>query len=218
MNKKTIVITGASSGLGQEVALLLRPDSLYLLSRHKPCDALKTGTWILCDISSKEQIMDACKKLPAEIDVFIHCAGIGLAKPLEVITHDEIDNVIQTNVIGTIYLTQEIYNRMVAQKFGHIIIVTSTSGKKPRENETVYCASKFAEAGFSEALHLEGMKHNIQVTTVYPGGMKTNFYTHMAPRNIEAFMDPKNVARQIVSIIDAPDNCVVSQITIERMG
>ena len=106
---------------------------------------------------------------------------------------------------------------MIAQKSGHIIMITSTSGKKPRDGEVLYCASKFAQAGLSESLHLEGMKHNVKVTTVYPGGMKTNFYRNAPSRNIDSYMDPKSVAKQIVGLINDEHN-VVSQITIERMG
>lgn len=217
MSTKTIVITGASSGLGKEITALLQKEKAYLLSRTKPESTAPNHTWIQCDITSKNNILDACKNLPETIDIFIHCSGVGLAKPFETITHDEIETVVETNVSGALHLTLEIYKKMVTQKSGHIVIVVSTSGKKPRENEVLYCASKFAQAGLSESLHLEGLQHNVKVTTVYPGGMKTNFYKNMPGRNIDSFMNPKYVAKQIVSLLNPEENCVVSSITIERM-
>lgn len=217
LKQQTIVISGASSGLGKEIALLLKTETVILLSRTKPEILSPTHIWLPCDITSNANILEVCKKLPDAIDTFIHCSGVGLAKPFEETTHEEINTIVDTNVSGALHLTLEIYKKMVVQKSGHIITVVSTSGKKPRENEVLYCASKFAQAGLSESLHLEGLKHNVNVTTVYPGGMKTNFYNNMPSRNIDSFMDPKHVAKQIVALLHPEENCAVSSITIERM-
>lgn len=214
---KTIVITGASSGLGQEVAKQLAKHNLYLLSRTKPSiENSKKCRWIKCDVASKEEVVSACLLFPKTVDIFIHCAGIGLLKEFYKTSFLDIDKIIKTNVLGALYISREIYKKMVSCKNGHIVIVSSTSGKKTRENETVYCSSKFAQAGFSESLRLEAIKHNIKVTTVYPGGMRTNFYNNQPKKDTSSFMDPKDVAKQIVALLNLEKNCVISQITIER--
>lgn len=220
--KKNIIIVGASKGLGKTLALLLHKDNnLFLLSRkiNKVKFSQKNITKIACDITSVESIREAFKKidnLTKTIDVLINCAGVGLERNLETSTDMEIDKVIKTNLLGAIFVSREIYKRMLKQNKGHIINISSTSGKKAREGETVYCASKWGLAGFTESLRLEAQKHNIKVTVVFPGGMKTDFYNNNPNKDTSGFMNPKYVAEQIVNLINSHPSTCPSQLVIER--
>lgn len=221
--RRNVVIVGASKGLGRALALLMYKNSnLFLLSRKikKLTFAKKEVVKIKCDVASKESIKRAFKKidkLTFTIDVLINCAGIGLEKNLEDSQNTEIEKVIKTNLLGAIFVSKEAYKRMMVRKSGHIINISSTSGKKAREKETIYCASKWGLAGFTESLRLEAQKNNIKVTTVYPGGMKTDFYSKLPDKDISRFMDPKHVARQIICLINSQRLVCPSEITIERM-
>lgn len=219
---KSVVITGASSGLGRALAELLssRGAKLFLFSRtietiHLTFDAVK----INCDVTDPESITEAFRKVSAKtdkIDVLINCAGVGLVKPLEESTDEEIEKVIATNLTGNILASREGYQRMLARGSGHIINVASTSGIKARPYEAIYCASKWGLRGFTESLRLAAVKHKIRVTGVYPGGMRTNFWSGNEPTDIETFMDPKDIAVQIVHLIESPTAVAPSELVIER--
>jgi short-subunit dehydrogenase len=220
--KKNIIIVGSSKGLGKALALLLyKNNNLFLLSRKidKAKFSQKNITKIACDITSTESIKEAFKKIDhliKIIDGLINCAGVGLERNLEASTDMEINKVIKTNLLGAIFVSREAYKRMLRQKGGYIINISSTSGRKVREGETVYCASKWGLAGFSESLRLEAQKHNIRVTTVFPGGMKTDFYNSNPDKDTSGFMNPKYVAEQIVSLINSDPSICPSQLVIER--
>lgn len=217
-----IVIVGASSGLGKALAEKLSTEKahLYLLSRssesvsHK-FDAVK----ITCDVRDAHSIKDAFKKVDDQtktIDILINCAGVGLVKNLEDTTPEEIQNVLQTNLLGGIVASQEGYKRMLEQGSGHIINVTSTSGTKARPDETVYCASKAGLRLFTESLRIAAAKHKIRVTAVAPGGMNTPFWKGSEPRNLETFMDPSDIADQIIHLLKSPNSIAPSELVIER--
>jgi len=221
--KKKIVIVGASSGLGRELALLLHKKGaeLFVLSRtidtgHFP----KIGiTKVVCDVADAMSIKEAFSeidKVAKQIDVLINCAGIGLEQKLERVPPEKIKQIIDTNLVGAILVSQEGYKRMLKAKKGYIINISSTSGKKARALETIYCASKWGLAGFSESLRLEARDHGIRVTTVYPGGMKTSFYDANPEKDTSKFMNPADVAQQIVCLLESDVSITPSELVIER--
>lgn len=219
---KNIVIVGASSGLGKALAEALAKEecNLFLLSRKiKKVKFSFPVIKITCDVTSPRGIKKAFSLIDRKtdkIDILINCAGVGLAKKLEDSKTEEIENVIKTNLIGTILVSREAYKRMLKNKSGHIINISSTSGKKARENETVYCASKWGIVGFTESLRLEARKNKIRVTVVCPGGMKTNFYKDLPKKDLTGFMDPKYIAEEIVNLIKSDPSICPSEFVIER--
>lgn len=219
---KNIVIVGASSGLGKALVFkLAKNNNLVLLSRNIKKLKIKGRNIkkITCDIREAESIVEAFNKIDSlfpKIDVFINCAGIGLEKKLEDSGTREIEDVVQTNLLGAILSSKQAYKRMLKNKSGHIINISSTSGKKAREKETVYCASKWGLSGFSESLRLEAKENNIKVTTVYPGGMKTDFYKNNQSKDISSFMNPLVVAKLIVDLIKSDPSICPSELVIER--
>jgi short-subunit dehydrogenase len=216
---KNILITGASSGLGLALAKLLKDQNhLILLSRSINNIKInsKNITKLAVDITSSRDIEKALNKIK-KIDVCINCAGVGLEEPFEQNKLTDVNTVIKTNLIGTCYVTLLVYKKMLQQKSGHIINISSTSGLKPRENEVLYSASKWGVAGFSKSLFWEAKKHNIKVTCIYPGGMKTNFYRNINKDTL-SFMDSTIVANKIITIVNEPEKCITSEVVIERMG
>lgn len=224
VSKKNIVIVGASSGLGKELVLLLhkRRSELFVLARSIDKTHFPRGgiTKIPCDITHATNIVEAFTKIDTitkRIDVFIHCAGIGLEQRLESSSSEKIKQVIDTNLTGAILVTREAYKRMVKSKHGHIVAVSSTSGRKARALETIYCATKWGLAGFSESLRLEAMDYGIKVTTVYPGGMKTSFYDSEPGKDTSRFMNPRYVAEQILYLLESDRSINPSELVIERV-
>ncbi len=219
---RDIVIVGSSSGLGKALAEQLSEQgpNLYLLSRSiESADLPFEAHKINCDVKdgkSVERAFQRVDELTDKVDVLVNCVGIGLIKGLEDTTQEEIDNVIDTDLKGAIYTSQEAYKRMVANQNGHIINVSSTSGIKARPDETIYCAAKWGLRGFTESLRLAGIPNKVRVTGIYPGGMQTNFWKGNEPKNLEAFMQPSDIAEQIVNVIKAPASVSPAEIVIER--
>ena len=209
-----IVIVGASSGLGLELAKLFKDHKLFLLSRNIKKTKLPDKK-ITCDLQSLTSIKKAISQIKAPVDVFINCSGISLEKSLDKCTDEQVQKTLNTNLVGAIFISKYIYQKMLENKKGFIVNISSTSGKKARDKETVYCATKFGLAGFTESLRLEAREHNIRVATIYPGGMKTNFWKNN-PKDISSYMNPKYVAKQIFNLVKSNPSVCPSELVIER--
>lgn len=222
IKNKHIVIVGASSGLGKALATQLAHEqaNVYMLSRtieliETDYKAIKVN----CDVRNAKSITNAFTKIDShtdQIDIVINCAGIGLIKNLEDTSDEGIEDILKTNLFGAIVASREGYKRMITKQSGHIINITSTSSAKARPDETVYCASKAGLRLFTESLRLAAVKNKIRVTVVAPGGMNTPFWEGIEPRNVAAFMDPSEIAEQIIHLINSSSSISPSEIVIER--
>lgn len=218
LENKNIVITGASSGLGKALAESLSTEGahLFLLSRSiESVDISFPATKINCDFKDSTSIISAFQQI-GDIDALINCVGIGLVKNLEDTTEQEIQDLITTNLTGTIMASQQAYKEMIPKKSGHIINVGSTSSVKTRPYETIYCASKWGLRGFTESLRMAAVDRKIRVTGIYPGGMKTDFWKIKPDQVTDGYMDPKDIAEQIVHILKSPISVAPSEYLIER--
>jgi uncharacterized protein len=217
------IVTGASTGLGEAVVNLLTKSNIKVFALGRNIEKTKFDdkvTKVICNIRDLKSIDDAFSKIDKEtenIDFLINCAGRGLVKTFEETTREEIMDVFGVNLKGNIYIAHEVYKRMIPKNSGHIVNVGSTSSIRAREMEVLYCASKWGIRGFTESLRLEAKKYSIKVTGVYPGGMKSDNFWKVAPeRDIHEYMDPKDIAEQIVNIITNSSNISTSELIIER--
>jgi uncharacterized protein len=121
-------------------------------------------------------------------------------------------------LIGTILFSDAAYNRFKVTG-GMIVNVMSTASNIGRVNETIYCASKWGAKGYTEALRAESKGTPVKIISVFPGGMRTDFWSlaRGSKVNPEAFMDPKEVAEIIMNAIDPRKGAYVSDITINRI-
>lgn len=181
----TILITGATSGIGRATAELFAKNGYRLIltgRREERLTALKkefeetynVETLILpFDVRDRAAVKAALENLPApfkKIDILLNNAGLakGLA-PIQEGNIDHWENMIDTNVKGLLYVTRCIAPGMVARRQGHIINIGSSAGKEVYPNGNVYCASKFAVDGLTKAIRLDLHAHNIRVSQVSPG-------------------------------------------------
>ena len=217
MEGKSVVIMGASSGLGRALAKLLfqKGAKLFLLSRTiDKADLSFESVKIQCDVTNKNSIKDAFKKID-KIDYLIYCVGKGLMKDLRDVSEEEIEEVLNTCLKGAIFVNQEAYKKMAKAKSGHIINIISTSGRKARAMETVYCAAKWGLRGFNDSLSLAAEENGIKVTGVYPGGMKSeNFWKIVPGKDISAYMEPSFVAQKIIEMLEKEP--ATKELLIER--
>ncbi|TWE01048.1 short-subunit dehydrogenase [Neobacillus bataviensis] len=186
---KTILITGAGTGLGKELALAYAQEGnrIILVGRTQShLDEVRqmigktngSAMSASCDITDSNRVEQLLFNLnkTEKIDQVINNAGIGYFGPLQEISADKISHMIDTNVKGTIYITKAILPTFLERNAGKIMNIISTAGLRGKVHETAYCASKFAIRGFTEALVKELENTSISVSGVYMGGMDTPFW------------------------------------------
>ncbi|MDR3496546.1 MAG: SDR family oxidoreductase [Ancalomicrobiaceae bacterium] len=229
---KSIVITGASSGLGAAAARHLaragakvvlgarRIDRLEALAREL---ALPQGAVRATDVTSADDVkalVDAAIALYGRIDVIINNAGLMPHSPLERGKVADWDRMIDVNIKGVLYGIAAVLPHMTAQKSGHIINVSSVAGHKVRPGATVYAATKHAVRVISEGLRQEVKPYNIRTTIVSPGMVATELpdsitEPDVAERTRHAYehaISPESFARAVAYAIAEPDDVDVNEI------
>jgi len=184
------LITGCSSGLGYETALMLarngfhtfatmrntkKSDSLEEIIKKERLD-LNIRELDVNDNTSIENAINCIKSEANRIDVLINNAGYGLVGFFEDLTLDEIRNQFETNFFGVLNITKKIIPIMRSQKSGTIINVSSGAGQVGFPGISAYVSTKFAIEGFSESLMYELFPYGIKVVIIEPGVIKTNFF------------------------------------------
>lgn len=189
MSKRTLLITGATSGIGKAIALRMAEENVNLILCGRREDRLeelekelgkKTRvTTLTFDVRNRKEVNSAVVSLPEEfanIDTLINNAGN--AHGLDFIHEgslDDWDAMIDINVKGLLYVTKAILPGMVARKEGHIINIGSTAGKEVYPRGNVYCASKHAVDALNHAMRIDLNEHGIRVGSVNPGLVETEF-------------------------------------------
>jgi short-subunit dehydrogenase len=176
--KKVILITGISSGFGQQTARLLAANGHIVYGTIRREAETDTGVNILMlDLMEPDTIKNAVKAVlekEGRIDVLINNAGMHTGGPVETIPDDFIRKQMDTNFMGMVRLTKEVLPGMRHQGGGTIINFSSIGGLMGLPFQAFYSASKFAIEGFSEALRMEVKKFNIKVVLINPGDFHTN--------------------------------------------
>jgi 3-hydroxy acid dehydrogenase/malonic semialdehyde reductase len=186
---KTVLITGATSGIGKATAELLAQNNFRLIlcgRRQERLNELSTqlseSTEIITrsfDIRDNKRVIEAIESLPDkwhEIDVLINNAGN--AHGLDPIYSGDIsdwDAMIDINVKGLLYISRLILPGMVKRNSGHVINIGSIAGKEVYPEGNVYCASKFAVDAITQGMRIDLNEHNIKVSAIHPGLVHTEF-------------------------------------------
>ena len=217
LKEKTVVITGASSGIGAAscIEFAKKGANIALVARRKGKleDMEKTlakfnvATSVCeCDVSDKAQV----RKMSAQVlekfgkvDVLVNNAGFAIYGAVSDLTIEEIESQMRTNYFGMVYCIKNFLPEMLEQKSGHIVNVASVAASFGLPGIASYCASKFAILGFSEGLKHELKGTGIGVTVVSPIMVRTNFFDHRSfehmPKYSPTALDAKTVAKAIVS-------------------
>ncbi len=224
--KKVALVTGASNGIGKEIAkLLLKKDySLVLSGRNeKGFDYTKNTEHVdvvIGDITRKEmrdRLADLVTDKYGRLDLLVNNAGITFIQPLEENTEEQLNSIYEINLKTPILLTQQLYPIMKKQNAGTIAFINSSAGKQGYPNHTMYSTMKFGLNGFSQALRMEAKKHGIRVISVHPGGVNTGLYSHLVEKpDVEQYMSAEKLAQVIVYLCET-EGLSPDEITINRM-
>jgi NAD(P)-dependent dehydrogenase (short-subunit alcohol dehydrogenase family) len=225
------VVTGGSSGLGFALAEGLSAEGVEVsiigrdpgrvndaVARLQGAGPVVHG--VVCDVSSQDQVRRAFGEIAANgsIGFLFNVAGVGRFGPVEELTEDMIDEVSAGNLKGLMLATAAALPIMRSGGGGTIVSVLSSAALVGRADEAVYCAAKWGARGFMEALRVALKGTPFRTLTVYPGGMRTPFWSPgsgMSP-DLGTYMDPGDVARQILRVVLDPGAAHVTEMTISR--
>lgn len=175
---KTVLITGASSGIGKQTALFLTEKGYNVYGTARNVEGHDLPFRLLpMDVRNKESIDKAVQMILSEagkIDILINNAGVGISGAVEELPTEELENVFATNFFGAVSVMQSVLPTMRHQKSGLIINVTSIAGYMGLPFRGAYSASKGALMLISESLRMEVKEFGIEVTTVAPGDYATD--------------------------------------------
>jgi len=203
LKDQTVIITGASSGLGKGIASVFAKSNANIVMAARNPEKLKSaaedlkkfGTNILAlptDVGNADQVEDLIHKAVdtfGSVDVLINNAGIDFPGPITELTTKQWDQIISVNLSGVFYACKAVIPIMMKQASGYIFNIYSVAGKRAWANAAAYCASKFALTGFTQALVAEGRPHKIRCSVIYPGGMDTEWHKERHPD----FLNPEDI-------------------------
>jgi NADP-dependent 3-hydroxy acid dehydrogenase YdfG len=233
---KSVLITGASAGIGWATALAMAAKGAHVVVTARREERLRE----LCDRvgaeggkavylagdATEEATAEKCVALAVKqfgrLDILINNAGAGNYKNLVDTSAEEYDALMDSNMKSSFLFTRHAAPAMIEQKSGEILFISSVAGLQGYAGEAVYCASKFAQIGFAQALDGELRKFGIKVGTICPGGVKTEFAVGKG-RTEEGvktsyMMEAHEVADTIVFACMQPRNARILQMTVRHMG
>ena len=229
MTKPIAIITGASTGIGKELAVELSNDYLvYLISRNienlnktkaiihnknNDCEVISV------DISDEESVKKIHNKISNKdnIELLINNAGVAIFKDISDTTVNDWDQTINVNLRGSFLITKLLIENFKSQKSGKIVFINSGAGLKPFKNSSAYVASKYGLRGFASSLREELREYNVKVISAFPGAVNTPLWDNKNADDIRGdMMNVKDLCLTIIHSINAPNNCVVEEILIKR--
>jgi NADP-dependent 3-hydroxy acid dehydrogenase YdfG len=239
LERKVVIVTGASSGIGEATARLLCKEGakVVLVARRKDrIDNLEkelksSGGEALAiegDVTSKEDCAKIIKQVLDEwkqVDILINNAGVMLLGPVLDAPIEEWERMIQVNLLGLLYMTHETLPVMKKNKLGHMVNISSVAGRTTRSGSAVYNATKWGVVAFTDALRQELAegKTGIRTTLIEPGFVKTELQGHNRPEIRDELknrfgdikgLEADDIARGILYAVSQPQHVSVNEVLI----
>jgi NADP-dependent 3-hydroxy acid dehydrogenase YdfG len=232
---KVVVITGASSGLGEATARLLSAGGAIVVLGARRADRLQSlakeltesagrAVAITTDVTHREQVkalVDTAVQTYGRIDVMLNNAGLMPQAPLERLKVDEWDRMIDVNIRGVLYGIAAALPYMKEQRAGHFINVSSVAGHKVGPDFAVYAATKHAVRALSEGLRQEVKPYNIRTTVISPGAVATELPNSITDRGAaervqkfyaEVAIPAESFARAVAFALGQPQDVDINEI------
>ncbi|MCB4790653.1 MAG: SDR family oxidoreductase [Elusimicrobia bacterium] len=233
LRNKNCFITGASGGIGREIALKLSESgcNMFLAGRNtsklinlkKEIESFGKKVKVFydtADLSKTADIINIIKVVRHKmgtIDVLVNCAGVFQVKSLNDANEKDFDECININVRAPFIFCKEFSKDMVKKKWGRIVNIGSSSAYNGFKDTIIYCTTKHAVLGMSRAIHNELKEHKVRTYCISPGSVKTKMGKMLKSQNYETFIDAKEIAQYVDFLISFDDNMVSEEVRLNRM-
>ncbi len=226
--ERTILVTGVSSGIGLAVAeqLLKYGHTVLGIARRANQVLAKYPRFvsIVLDVSQLDVLPQKIKELqqayPA-LDAVIFCAGKGQFGAIEQFSYEQIDALMTLNFTSQVYLTKALLPDFKRKAQSDLIYIGSEAALKGSRNGAMYCASKFALRGFTQALREDCGKSNVRVSLINPGMVKTPFFNELSfePGDHQSnSITAENVSEAVIYVLNSPTNMVIDEINLSPLN
>jgi NADP-dependent 3-hydroxy acid dehydrogenase YdfG len=227
-----IIVTGASRGLGKGIARYLAAagHTVGMLSRSQELLNKLQSEFsvhgihhpaVACDLRDPAATESAMKQLidsMGGVDALINNAGLVIRKNCFDLSLDEWHDMVNTNINGLFYATRAVLEPMKAQGSGHIINISSISGRLPLAGGSAYAATKFACTGFSQSLFLEVRDFGIKVTTIFPGSVNSASHRHNPEEDHSWKVSPVEVGQACLDVLETRAGMCISELEIRPLS
>ena len=229
MNQKVVWVTGASTGIGKEIANeFSRAGHIVVVSARRKSRLVRIVSEIkyadreaaafVCNVMSERSIQITSKRIREKygsIDLLINNAGVTVFKSfLETKTFDY-DNVIDTNLRGAFLCMKSVLPQMIKNKRGHIINILSVAANTAFENSAVYAASKAGLLAMSNSLREEVRRYNIKISNILPGAVETPMWDSKSRQRYKnRMMSASDIAKIVVSVFQQPRKVLIEDLIV----
>lgn len=236
IENKVVIITGASSGIGEETARVLAANGAKVVLSARREERLKkladeigeNAVWLKSDVSSVEDmqaLVSLAKEKFGKVDVLFANAGIMPGGNMSELKVKDWMGMVNINIVGVLNSMAAVLPEFIAQKGGHIIVTSSVAGTKSVPGNAVYSGTKHFVRAMLDSFRTESVMEgtNIRTTTIYPGAIKTELLNTIAPSETKAMVEefyknvgltPDVIANAVVYAISQPDNVDVSDLIV----
>jgi 3-oxoacyl-[acyl-carrier protein] reductase len=226
LNGKVALVTGATGGIGKEIAILLHRAGCRLVLTGRDEEKLKsvaqeTDSYCLAgDLTSDsflENLMEQSVREVGNADILINCAGVFKIKSILESSIGDYDQSFALNVRAPFILSQHFARNMKEQKWGRIINIASSSAYNGSGETGIYCSTKHALLGLTRSLFQELKEYNVRAFCFSPGSTQTEMARHDKRQDFSTFLDPEEVARFIVHTISFDSGMIAEEVRMNRM-
>ena len=229
MNKKVIWVTGASTGIGKEIAKLFAKQGHIVIATARRRSRLAAvvreikfsegeAVSFICNVASERSVQITAKRIKEKfkkIDLLVNNAGVTSFKSFLESKIFDFDNVMNTNVRGTFLCTKAVLPTMIKNRSGHIINISSVAANTIYENSSIYSASKAALLALTNCLRSEIRKYNIKVTNILPGATETPIWdSKTRQRYKNKMMSPQDIANVVFQAYNTNKKVMIEDIVI----
>jgi 3-hydroxy acid dehydrogenase/malonic semialdehyde reductase len=226
--KRTVLVTGASSGIGRAIAknLLLQGHHVIGISRDpgKFVRERDGFTPMQMDLSRLDELpgqtREILKQFP-ELDAVIFSAGLGQFGSLEEFSYAQIEYLMTVNFTSQVFLTRALLPMLKRKSQSDLIYIGSEAALKGARKGSIYCASKFALRGFTQALREESAKSGARICLINPGMVKTEFFEQLSfePGDDESnFVLPGDVAEAVSYVLNSRNRIIIDEINLSPLN
>ncbi len=223
-NGQVALVTGASSGIGEAVARTLAAGGASVVLAARRADRLDrlaaeieaaggAALAVTADVTVEDEVdrlHSAAVDRFDRIDILVNNVGVGSYGPLGSMTVEDYDWMMGANMRSSFLCTHRVLPAMLERGSGQICFIGSVAGLKGLPGESLYCASKFAQMGFAQALDYETREHGVKVSVVAPGGVRTEFAIGTGrvagDPALDEMLDPEAVAAAVSFALTQPEN------------